>query len=305
MKRLIFSIFTLFAIASTTVSCLEGDEANIPVGDGGKPVLGVVWNPESDQTTVNTGLNYFAKAALLYPPTHTSDTTTFNALFIGGPMNNKDINVSIVIDEEAVLDNYANDSIEYKMMPDSLYDITVTTGVIKAGEKASTPFEIVFYPSKIDLLQDYMLPLKLVSADPTLEVSQNYGIIYFHTIGNPMAGLYSWDFIRYSNPEGSGSPDALTFYDETTVFAPANKTTIRVPTGYYTQPDYLISFTNTDGVLSNFKVKIDPDAIENDWTPAEIFVTSGPTITVSEDYTEVTVKYTTVTRNVTDIYRKK
>jgi hypothetical protein len=129
--------------------------------------------------------------------------------------------------------------------------------------------------------------------------------MYFHTIGNPIAGAYSWDFIRYNNPEGTGTPSSLSFYGAEIIFAPVNPTTIRVPTGYFTQPDYIITFKNSGGVLSDFKAIIDPAAVEADFVPNGITITSGPTILVEDNNTKLTVKYTTSTRNITDIYIKK
>jgi hypothetical protein len=58
------------------------------------------------------------------------------------------------------------------------------------------------------------------------------------------------------------------------------------------------------GNLSNFKAVLDPAALAADWDPNGIAVATGPTISVSGDYKVITLKYTTLTRNVTDIYTK-
>jgi hypothetical protein len=190
-------------------------------------------------------------------------------------------------------------------MPDSLYHFISTTATIKAGERIA-PMQIVFYPSKIDPTKSYILPVVITDAEGKT-ISGNFGTIYFHVIGNPIAGSYLWDFYRYNNQAGTGSP-STTWTDEPTVFSPVNPTSIKVATGYYVQPNYLITFKNSGGVLSDFKAVIAPDEINSAFTANGISVVAGPTITVSADYKTFTVKYTVYNgsayRNLTDIYHK-
>ena len=93
-----------------------------------------------------------------------------------------------------------------------------------------------------------MLPIS-ASNDADLQTSSNYGVNYYHVIGNPIAGAYNWDFIRINNQAGTGAPAGGSFTDETIAFAPESPTAINVPTGYYVQPNYLITFKNTGGVF--------------------------------------------------------
>ncbi len=275
---------------------------NTPPG-ASKPFL-MMTNNSSGGPTVNSGIRYFAAQALLLNPTVVNDTITFAVSLGGIDKFDKDINVTLSSPTEALDDFLAKDGINYEMMPSNAYDLLSTSGTIPKGETYAE-FQLVMHPSVINLKKNYMLPIVLSSNDAGLTVSSNYGGIYYHSIGNPIAGLYKWEFIRYSTPAGTGSPDIHTFGDAT--FAPADGTTVTgFHTGYYTGPNYFITFTdNGSGTLTNFKAILDPAALAADWDPAGIQVATGPTITVSSDYTKFTIKYTTLTRNVTDIYTKK
>ncbi len=282
-------------------SCLDANDANIP-NSSSSSFIELIYNEGDATTTINSGLNYFANAALLLSPDKEKDTITFIVSLQGASPLSRDLTVNAIIDDSKLNANIANDKINYLPLPDSLYDFINQTAVIKAGERHAI-FQIAVYPSKIDFGQNYGLPITATN-DGDVVTSSNYGHIYFHMIGNPIAGAYKHDFIRYSNPAGTGSPDGTSFYGEAAIFSPADPTTIHVPTGYYDGANYFITFTNNNGTLSNFKAVIDPASVSGAWATAGIVITSGPTITVNSDYTIFTCKYTTLTRNVTDIYYK-
>lgn len=300
--RIFINILCALFIGYGLTSCLEGDEMNTP--PGGSPPIVEMSYVSSGGTLFNSGLEprFFAAQALLLSPADESDTIEF-AVTIQGVQGgvSEDVNVSLQIDPGAVLDNIANDKVEYSLMSTDLYQLINTTGTIPAGQSYVT-FQLVFFPTKMDFTKSTMLPIT-VTNDAGMPTSSNYGKLYFHVIGNPIAGLYTWEFIRYSDPAGTVGPDATSFSGETAVFSPVDPTTINVPTGYYDQANYIITFDNDgNGNLSNFKAVLDPVWLAANWDPAGIQVASGPTITVSPDYTTFTVKYTTLTRNVTDIY---
>ena len=282
-------------------SCLDGDNTNIPTDISDSKILQMAWNPK-EGTNLNAGLNYFAGQTLTFPINSIADTTTFAVTLQGANTSGKDIAVTAVVDMAAKADNFANDSIEYLPMPDEAFEFINSTATIKAGERTAE-FKIIFHMTKLNPKLSYILPVTATNSSE-LPLSLNYGKVYFHTIGNPLGGIVTHDFIRYSNPAGTGSPDGTSFTGEEATFAPADLTTIHVPTGYYDNANYFITFTDNNGVLSNFKAVIDPASVNGAWATAGIEITSGPTITVNEDYTTFTIKYTTITRNVTDIYHR-
>jgi hypothetical protein len=274
---------------------------NTPPG-GSPPIVEMSYVAEGG-TLFNSGLEprFFAAQALLLSPADETDTVSFAVTVQGGGGVSQDVNVTLQIDPNAVLDNIANDKVAYGLMPTDQYKLMSTTGTIPQGQ-SYVEFKIVFFPNKMDFTKSTMLPITATN-DADLLTSSNYGKLYFHVIGNPIAGLYTWQFIRYSNPAGTGSPDATSFSGETTVFSPVDPTTINVPTGYYDRANYIITFDDDGaGNLSNFKAVLDPVWLAANWGPAGIEVATGPTITVSPDHKTFTIKYTTLTRNVTDIY---
>lgn len=306
MQKLTIHIATGLAILCLT-ACLKKDAMNIDPDETSASVVELQFIENGNGTTINSGMQYFSGGALILSPLDDADTLHYNVNVAGPSTPNKDITVTIGVNKDAVLDNFKGDEIKYELMPDSIYDFIGTSATIKSGSRVA-PLAIKLYPSKIDFTKSYMLPVVITDAQG-LTISSNFGIIYFHIIGNPIAGSYSWDFIRYDNQDGTGTPSGVSFADESTVFIPVSPTAIKVPTGYYKTPNYVITFTNTNGVLSDFKVVIDPDELATLFTADGITIVSNPAITVSPDWKTFTCKYVayngTAYRNVTDIYRKQ
>jgi hypothetical protein len=305
MKIFNINLLTGLGAVLLLTSCLKKNDMNIDPDAVTGSVAELQFIENGSGTTINSGMQYFAGGALLLSPLDDVDTVNYSINIAGASAPGKDVNVTIGVKKSAILDNYSNDAINYELMPDSIYDFVSTSATIKAGSRLAG-MQIKFYPSKIDFTKSYMLPVEITDASG-VTVSSNFGIVYFHIIGNPIAGSYLWDFYRYNNQDGSGSP-STTWTNDQTVFVPVTPTSVKVPTGYYVQPNYLITFTNTNGVLSDFKAVIAPDEIDAAFTANGITVTSGPTINVSADQKTFTIKYVVYNgsayRNLTDIYHK-
>jgi len=187
-------------------------------------------------------------------------------------------------------------------MPDSIYHIASTTATIKAGERIAH-MQIFFYPSKMDPTKSYMLPVIVKDASGQT-ISDNYSTVYFHVIGNPIAGAVENRWRRWNNGDGSGTPD-YDVVDPSFVFSPVNPNTISVESGTGTLL-YQVSFTNQAGVLSNFKIKFDAKSI----TASGLSIPSGPTITLADPINgkyEFTYKYLNsagAIRTIIDNYTK-
>lgn len=295
-------------VSFSLASCLKAVNTNVNGENLTTNFLQLEYVLDSGQTNINSGLQYFSGSTLLFPPTDAVDTINFQVTYNGPSTPATDLTVTLAPDWTAINDNFSNDGITYEKMPDSLYKLITPTVTIKAGKRDGYA-KMVVYPSKIDPTKSYMAPLAPSAAGTV--VSKNFGHIYFHTIGNPMAGTYSWDFYRYNsltNPTFPTGYNGGSFFGRSISFLPINPTNIHVPTGYYVQPNYLISFTNTGGVLTNFKAVIDPGELPGAFTANGISMIQQPVITVSADYKKVTINYVVFNgsayRNCTDIYTK-
>ena len=307
MKEIkIKKLFAFLMVAMTMASCLKEGAKNIDTENPTGSIVTLQFIENGSGSTINSGMQYFSGGALTYPGYHESDTATFNVNLAGPTTLTSDLTVTVGVDATKVLDNIKGDAIDYTLMPDSLYKFMSKTAVIKAGQRIAS-LKIVFYPSKIDVTKSYNLPVVIKDAGGKT-ISGNFGVIHFHVIGNPIAGAYNWDYIRINNQAGTGSPAGGTFFGEHVVFSPVNPTSVKVPKGYYVQPNFLLSFKNTNGVLSDFKAVIAPDEIEGAYTNNGITVVTQPVVTVSSDLKTIVIKHVVFNgaayRNNTDTYYK-
>jgi len=219
------------------------------------------------QTTIveipYSGIEYFSSAAVI-----TAGVTTPISVPVIVNVTKQlstDLTVTIGINDAArTAYNTANPSSpQYNAMPSTAYSLPVTKGVIKAGQMLDT-FYITFDPTKIDPTKNFMAAVAITDAQGQT-ISGNFGTYYLHTIGNPLAGPYTDTYNRWNNATGSGSPTTVANYAVTGL--PDDPNTIEFQSGYGTQNGlpvrYVLTFTNTGGVLSNFAVKLNPDDVAN------------------------------------------
>jgi hypothetical protein len=129
-----------------------------------------------------------------------------------------------------------------------------------------------------------MLPISITDAGGK-QMSSNQNTIYYNVIGNPIAGNYNQEWLRWNGLTGAPPDPATTppTFDVplTGTFAPVNPTTISVSSN--TGVAYLVSFTNTGGVLSNFTVAFPTDPNDPGSAAANgITITSGPHIILAD-----------------------
>lgn len=305
MKKLTILKYYLFlASVLSLTACLKKGDINADPSKSTSYVLALRYADGS--TVIESGLTYFSAAALTFPSSDETDTLTVKAALSSPGAFSKDLTVTVGADANALNDNYSSDSITYEAMPDTIYKILNTTATIKAGE-SEAEIKVVFYPSKIDITRNFMLPLTFTDAAGQT-VSGNFGHIYFHTIGNPLAGAYLHDFTRYNTVDGSGAASSLSYTGDDATFSPVNPTTINVQTGYYDAANYVITFKNTAGVLSDFSAIINSTSVTGAWATAGISIIKQPEITVSADYKDITIEYSvasgTAYRYIIDHYYK-
>ena len=223
------------------------------------------------------GLAYFTRATIGNLP----DTVQFYANLASEYPLDRTLNISIGVDPSRI-DTYnadAANAVKYELLPDSAYELLKTDGTIQSGQRIDS-FQIAFYKDKIDPSKNYMLPVAILEGDG-VQLSENQSVIWFHAIGNPLAGPYLWDFIRWPCTDSTSCAPDIYFTGESTSFSPVDPTTIEVASYYYIQPRYVLTFDNNGGVLSNFQVSLNQDDVDL-MAANGVTVTDGPNILIAD-----------------------
>jgi hypothetical protein len=295
MRRSLFIITALLVLFFTS-GCLK-DTPSTDLSNVGT-IIEMMYPNGAQDFGVGTGLEFFSGDQITFSPLDASDTVTYYANIAGATTLNKPVTVNMAIDDSALEDNQANDGITYTPLPDSCYKLITSSGTIPAGQRIDT-FQVVIYPDKIDLTQNYGAPVQLSA--PGYTVAANFSIMYLHTIGAPIGGLYNQTTTIYGDSAGTGTPNILTL-GPTGVFLPLDGTDIEVPTGDTTGISYVLTFTNTNGVASNFSVALDASTI-----PSHVSVIAGPTIVLADPVNKVytlnfVVSMGSYDKNITDSF---
>ncbi len=239
----------------------------------------------------DAGLAFFAKATLNFPATDEADTVSFYVNIASVNTLSHDLTVTVGVDPNTIT-TYNGDpthTVHFEPFQDSSFSLLQTQVTIPAGQRVAL-VSVVIYPSKIDHTNpttSYMLPISILDAQG-VSISGNFGTIYYHTIGNPLAGDYNWDFTRYDNATGTGDPSGLSFTGNTTVLQPTSPTSLEVASGYYTQTArYEITFTNNGGTLSNFDVTLNADDIKNIFNANGITLVQAPKVLIADPVNKV------------------
>jgi len=275
MKKLLIILFSFFALFLG--GCLKDtpnvDFSNIqahaefeyPNGAGGNGL--------------GSGLEFFAGGTMILD-NNESDTLFFMVNIAAPNPLNTPTNVTIGVDPTKITAYNAdtNNAVKYEQLPDSCFKLISTTGTVPAGKYLDT-FYLVFFPGKIDPTRNYMAPVVIQDAG-SVGISQNFGTIWFHTIGNPIAGLYTWQFERWPSQTPVGPPDGTSFTD-VQLLLPVDPTTVTMQSGYYIGPHYLLSFDNNGGTLSNFSVTMNAADVAT-MAGAGVTIKDGPNIITAD-----------------------
>lgn len=265
MKK-ILSVILILSIFLT--SCLKDDTINTAGGLQETP------------TTIQfkySGLVYFGQASVLTAGVADPIKNSMVINVAGRSALTSDLKVTIAADDAQRVTYNATSDVKYEALPDSTYSIPVKEGLIPAGHYLDT-LTVIFYPEKIDPTKNYMLPITIKDAQGQI-IASNFSTYWYHTIGNPLAGNYNWDFHRWNNATGTGTD--VGFTGDVTTFLPINPTTITVATAYYIGPRYELSFTNTAGVVSNYSLIVNAADVKT-MADAGVVITEGPTILLAD-----------------------
>lgn len=235
--------------------------------------------------TIRTaGLNNVQKSSLLIN-TFSDEVDTIE-IFIDlddAQKTSGPVTVKLSIDNSKVAAYNSANNKNFQTVTSDMVKLKEETVTIPAGER-SVRTELYVYQNKFDPAKSYMIPLTITDASG-VTLSSNLNTRYFNIIGNPLAGVYNWDFTRRNNGDGSGPAGAGSFTGEQITLLPVTETTFTMESGYFTQPRYEVSFTNTNGVFSNFTVEFNADDL--DYMKANgVTVSSGPNIIKADPVTK-------------------
>jgi len=264
-------------------SCLK-DKPNVDFASTNGTYIAEITTSNTSPTPNEpaSGLAYIADANLAWPSGDTvADTVWFTVNIASDYPPTKDIPITLTVDQTALSNYISNPSnVQFQLFPDSTITIPTLTGTVKAGnQNRLDTFYVIFYPWKVSPSASYMLPLTITQA-PGCTISGNLGTIYFNVVGNPIAGNYVWNWTRWNNTDSTGATSGGGSNLSAT-FIPISPTEISVNSGYYIQPRYQVSFTNTGGVLSDFTVVLNPADVAT-MAGNGVTVTTSPVVIVAD-----------------------
>jgi hypothetical protein len=273
MKSKLYLAVSLFMLIASLQSCVKDWRDGETDLSGTQPSVLI---PEGGSTG-----NAYGAAALSLPASDESDTIYFHVNYAAKTTAPTDETITLGIDQQALADFNGTSAIQYELMPDSLYSFTTTEVIVKAGNNYSDPIPVIVHPNKIDPTKSYMLPITIVGAPSGAIISSNQKTIYYHVIGNPLAGTYLQSFYRWNDvPDTTGPPNSTVFEDEPVSVNPIDATTLDLPESYtetFAGVGISLGFTNTDGVLNNFNAFFN-DIQKKAMSDALFTIVNGPTL---------------------------
>jgi len=286
MKK-ILSVIIILSVFLT--SCLKDDTINT---EGG-----LISTPTAVQITYS-GLAYFGDATQ-FTAGETEPMDVELVINLAGRQTlSSDLTVTLDVDDALRVAYNADPAhkVKYVPLPDSCFSFDDKVAVIPAGKYLDT---VVFtlFPAKMDPLKNYMAAITIKDASGQV-IAANFATYYLHTIGNPIAGGYTRNWIRYNTLTQTGSPSNTSTV--ASAFSPIDSATVSAPSG--TGPKYIVSFVKTGNVYSDWKVALDPQSV----TDAGITIDSGPFIikadpaTKSYEFNYTYINSAGAGRNITD-----
>ena len=206
------------------------------------------------------------------------------------------LSVTVGVDNTIVTSyDAANPSINYLPFPSNSYTFPDVTITIPAGQRV-VYLNCVINRNMLSPSSSYMLPMSIKSA-PGATISGNFGVHYYHVIGNDFAGSYTWDYRRWQNGTGPGAnniPPDITGLGQSGTIYPISPTEIQMLTGYNgTGVNYDITFkrsvSGSTVTYSNWSVQFLPGDLAK-WTAAGISNMVPPKFTVPPPATNASPK---------------
>jgi hypothetical protein len=261
---------------------------------------------------VNGGLTNFGNVVIGF---NNGDTTTATLIVNLASVNlpSSAVNVTIGVDSSKIASYNAANGTNYIPVPSNSYTIASTSLTVPAGQQYAQT-TVKFYNTHLDPVVSYMLPISIKDASGKL-LTGNLNTIYYHIIGNPLAGIYLQDFSRWNGTtDTTTAPNSTVFTAQPVVISPVSGTALLLPENYIqtfvgSTAGVTLSFTNNSGTLSDFAVSLD-DGTKSGLTAGGFSVVTQPTLVAfklvgdqSTHYAGTTIRIFTVLKNSTPAIR--
>lgn len=266
MKKIITCIAVLLAVFSLS-SCLK--DKGFDNQQYGLTTTGV--NERAFVYLLEGGERQFTRSNLRFANNAAAlDSVEFSVMYVGPAGSNgapapTDITVTLGIDNAARLAyNAVPANAKYDAFPDSTFIFTTFTTTIKAGTFKSPIIKIYFKPNKIDASKLYMLPISILTVSNGLFISSNQKTVFYHIIGNALAGKYTWRYRRWQSGDTTTAP--LQDLLNQTNLLPVSASELMTREQYtetFVDPagGIVLGFTETAGIPGNFNLSLLPSTV--------------------------------------------
>jgi uncharacterized protein DUF1735 len=212
---------------------------------------------------MNSGTGNF-KASNLLVNTASPDTLkkTVMADLASATSNSGPVTVTIGVDNSAIAAYNSANGTNFQPFPANAFKFVSNTITIPGGQQHYGTTDVWIFQNKLDPTISYMLPVSITDGGGK-NLSSNQNTIYYNVIGNPLAGNYKQDFFRWNGTsDTTTAPNSTVFTNQPIIIAPVTATSVLLPESYLqtfvgSTAGITLSFTNNNGVLSNFSVSLD------------------------------------------------
>jgi len=269
MKYNLVKFKALFAISSLLImvtSCVKEREGFTDLSQ------------TSDMVILNGAGTGNFKASNILVNTSSPDTVkkTVMAVFASNNSKNGPVTVTIKVDNAALTAYNAANGTNFQAFPANAFKLVSNTITINGGLEHTGSTMLWIFQNKLDPTVSYMLPISISDAQGKA-LSNNQNTIYYNVIGNPIAGDYFEDWTRWNAADTTGAP-TFQFLDEPNLFVAESPTQVLIES-VNNGAQFHLSFTNTNGVLSNFKITLDPASWSNFGATA---ITTAPILQIAD-----------------------
>jgi hypothetical protein len=194
MKKIKQYILLLLGVSlvSSISSCLKDTASTVNFAVS-QPVIEQLTGSNYFNGTAN-GNQELANQNSYFLPVRIDSTGSFTdsiIINVAGTLINKDVEVTIGIDNTAFTNFNSNNSGVYTSLPSSGFTISNPTVTIKAGQRSVNAY-ITFNSTQINFGNNNILPISITSVTGGIGISGNYGTIMYAIVpANQYAGLYS------------------------------------------------------------------------------------------------------------------